>query len=290
MEKNIQLGEYIKRVIALGSTIMVIGSHGMPAKAESCNECSKINYTVEQNIRPEYKDAFIDIINNKYNGSLTNENFTYGYMALNQYVRSGQVNAKVKILNGEEVAISDFPNYSIYCDDETDEKINYSMIERMVNLYNETFRRGKHSNIDETIELVNEFMKFIEDNKASLTPGGIWLLKNSGYVFLKEYINVYTEECIKDRNFAKIWFTYFDIDIYNKTNKFELKEGLSIDDTLNNGDCLTSEKALIDTFLDITNRLREANREIPILIPCDNTARVFYDENNSKLLAKVRKA
>lgn len=278
MEKNIQFGKWITRALALGEAVMIIGSHA-PVKAEGNRECSKIEYSIAFNVRPEYLEEFKKIVNNKYNDGMTQIAFMSGYMTLNEFSMVNQRRASVKVKNGEEVTISDFEDYSVYCEDSIDRSEIHKNIEETVALYNKLFVGRKLASVVDANGAITAVVESLGTKISILTPGGIWLNNNAGYASIKEAVTLYVEERLSiDSEFAAIWWKYFDKKTYNETNKFVLKECMR--EVLNNAECLSPIETLIDTYLELTNRIQEANRMIPVLVP-DNCSGFVYDETRN---------
>ena len=264
---NLELRDYFKKAMSLATAVMFtfVGAHATVAKSEEDVECGKVEYKVEYSIRDEYKEAFREIINNKFDGFITQEQFIGGYMTVNQYMRESETNIRVQMLNKELVTIDHLHDFSEEFTDEIDKEIIHEMFVRMVNLSNATFISGKTISVEDFIKLVYDFAQFIEGNKSAMTKGGAWALKNAGYGFLSETINVFAEENIKNPEFAKIWFSYFDKKEYNATNKFVLIDCYKETGILNNGECQSVIVALVDTRTEISNRVKEVNRDIAVL-------------------------
>lgn len=268
----------IRRGLTVLTTAVYIlaGSHGI-VRAEGSEECSDVEYKREFNVNEEYLNAFKKLVNNELNGHLTNADANAAYMALYTFICDSNYTAGIKRLNKQQITIEDFNDFSVYCENETDRQIIHEMILMDANLYIQTFSDVSAiniENIDKFLIPFDDVMAFIQNKKSALTLGGIWLIKNGGYPLLDEHITLYVEYQLQDSRFARVWWTWFDKDIYDTQNIFVLRENVTRE-VINNSDCNAGIMALADHYLELQNRIRNVNKEIPELIPCTEEYTVY---------------
>lgn len=299
---NLELRDYFKKAMSLATAVMFtfVGAHATVAKSEEDVECGKVVYETEYNVRPEYEEVFKDIVNNEYNGIMTLGAFSAGYTTLNEILRVNERRASVRIANNEKVSINDFVDYSETCEDEVDRREIHKNIEGNINLYNHIYTDGKLSSIQAFLDILSVNMEAMGSKLALLTPGGMWLNNNAGYAQDKECFTLYVEyllalekkmleirkAAVKRKDSAKVaeidavlefygkgkftenWWKYFDINEYNKSNRFVPIGNIEdLRDALNNSECLPEIKALIDLYFEITERIKKANVMNPLLLP-----------------------
>lgn len=328
---GIKIWNRIRTFLTCAVTVVMVtnGSAAFADSGDNKKSCSNVEREVEFNARPELVEDFSDVVNNQYTDGMPPEVFGNTYRTLSEFFRVNQTRAIVHVLNGEEVDIDEMEDYSAYCEDDVDMEVNRANLEGTVEVYNNMFVNGKLASLETWHSVINKAMANIKDNAASLTTGGLWLSNNGGYGSLKEASTRHAEEvldleakllneratAVKKKNnkrvkeideilksygngeFGKAWWLVIDKDEYNKTNKMVPREGAT--DILNNAACLPIIKSYIDTYLELANRLRDANRMIPILIPenCSgktggelviNTGYDFDDANNTLNVRQLR--
>lgn len=291
--KNLKIGSGLKKGVAFALVFfnVFIGSHitgifDKSAKAEGY-ECSDVELTFEYKVNDERIEAFKKILNSESGEYFTDGEFDYAVSVLNQCMMSSEFAARIKMLNGKEITVEDFDNFSKYCDNENDKKVIDELFEKMAEVYNISFGNRKKMTYTEFVDFINEFAKWIEENKTAVRKGSMWALKASGYNFAVEYSSLFVEQNIPDPEtakkvtpFTKILWTYMDREKYLAMRVFELKEGLDLNETinvLNAMKCQSPEVEVIVTFLEMVKRLKEANRE---MYDCSTKGFAIYDTEN----------
>ena len=291
--KNLEIGSGLKKGVAFALVFfnVFIGSHiagifDKSAKAEGC-ECSDVELTFEYKVNDERIEAFKKVLNSESGEYFTDGDFDYAVSVLNQCMMSSEFAARIKMLNGKEITVEDFDNFSKYCDNENDKKVIDELFEKMAEVYNISFGNRKKMTYTEFVDFINEFAKWIEENKTAVRKGSMWALKAGGYNFAVEYSSLFIEQNIPDPEtakkvtpFTKVLWTYMDREKYLAMRVFELKEGLDLNETidvLNAMKCQSPEVEVIVTFLEMVKRLKEANRE---MYDCSTKGFAIYDTEN----------
>lgn len=275
MEKNIRFGEWIKRAIALGGTILMVGAHA-PAKSEGCGEIlPNFDYIVLE----DYENALTKIGNNSL--PVSKMEIDGANMALFQHLVIGQQKAEfVGRIKEEEITADCFKDLTPYFSDATDKALIAEFDEKTVYLYNSTFGNGKYISPCKAVELGNGFKAYCQNTKAGFTAGGCYIFKNAAASTLHEWVCKYTEQCTnKDSSLKKYIWSKFDLDEFNRSYTFVLKKGVDI----NKVDCTTAEGALIQLIVEIEQMVAEVNREIYPVLLTDCSGFALYDFENEMI-------
>lgn len=269
--KNLKIGSGLRRGIAFVLVFMnvLVGSKMLDnsAKAESCSD---VEFTYEYELSDEIKETFIKVLNTKSGDYFLSAEFNDAVRVLNQMLAKSESAARVKMLNGKEITIDDFDNFSKYCENENDKKLIDRLFEEVAKVYNEAFGSRRKLTNRQYIDFVNGLGDFIEEKKTGLTNSGSWSFKATGYGFSTEISHLFFEERLgkngdKDPKLAKVVWKYLDKTEYIKNRVLKLRKDVELEkvlEILNASECLSEEEEVIVTYLEMVKRLKLANIEM----------------------------
>lgn len=293
--KDLKIGSGLRRGIAFALVFMnvLVGSKTLDnsAKAEGCSD---VEFTYEYELSDEIKETFIKVLNTELGDYFLSAEFNDAVRVLNQMLTKSEYAARVKMLNGKEITIDDFDNFSKYCKNENDKKLIDRLFEEVAKVYNEAFGSGRKLTYRQYIDFINGLGVFIEEKKTGLTNSGSWAFKATGYGFSIEISHLFYEQKLgetgdKDPKLAKVVWKYLDKAEYIKNRVLKLRKDVELEkvlEILNASECLSEEEEAVATFLEMIKRLTNANRE---MYNCgtlgDNFGCDIYNVNGKQVFA-----
>lgn len=269
--KNLEIGSGLRRGIAFALVFMnvLVGSKMLDnsAKAEGCSD---VEFTYEYELSDEIKETFIKVLNTESGDYFLSAEFNDAVRVLNQMLAKSENAARVKMLNGKEITIDDFDNFSKYCKNENDKKLIDRLFEEVAKVYNEAFGSRRKLTNRQFIDFVDNFGLFIEEKKTGLTNSGSWSFKATGYGFSIEISHLFFEERLgkngdKDPKLAKVVWKCLDKAEYIKNRVLKLRKDVELEkvlEILNASECLSEEEEVIVKYLEMVKRFKLANIEM----------------------------
>ena len=278
MKNNIEFRqkaiEKIKKGVAFTMVFMSVltgarssGSINNSANAEGCSD---VEFTYEYELSNEIKETFIKVLNTESGDYFLSAEFNDAVRVLNQMLAKSESAARVKMLNGKEITIDDFDNFSKYCKNENDKKLIDRLFEEVAKVYNEAFGSGRKLTNRQYIDFIDGLGVFIEEKKTGLTNSGSWSFKATGYGFSIEISHLFFEERLgkngdKDSKLAKVVWKHLDKAEYIKNRVLKLRKDVELEkalEILNASECLSEEEEVIVKYLEMVKRLKIANIEM----------------------------